>query len=104
MKEKHIVQDYILCLVKGKVYRMLRIRVYINTDQIDDVVIINRGLIEATTGKEGEGYYLYEVFRYRINREDGGMNDSIYINHKREDGWEPLVAKAVSKLKENDIK
>jgi len=81
---------------------VLRVRVFINSDQIDDVIIINRGLVEHTSMKDGEGYYLYEVFKYREELDNKGREDSFYIDHKREDGWKPLVAKAVMKLKETE--
>ena len=57
---------------------MLRAKIYINTDEIDDIQIIN-------TGKKANGESEYRV-KAPID---------FYVWHKRQDGWEHLLIKVL---------
>ena len=60
---------------------MLRAKIYVNYDEIDDIQIVNQGK------KNKKGETLYKV------KDD--IKD-YYIYHKREDGWEALLIQALT--------
>jgi len=59
--------------------KMLRAKIYINERQIDDIQIIN-------TGKKYDGITEYKV---------KAVPCDYYIHHRRKDGWEVLMIKAL---------
>ena len=72
---------------------MLRLKVFINKNQIDDVVIQNISNL-------GEESYQYLVYKIDSNYKMKGKR--VFVNHKREEGWEILVIKALKKLLEEE--
>lgn len=70
---------------------MLIVKVYVNTDKIDEIWIHNRGeRFDVETG----------AYEYRIEKPKG-YND-IPILHIRDDGYGPLVRKALKTI--DDVK
>ena len=65
---------------------MLRLKVYVNEDQIDEIRILNTG------EKNKNGYYKYKVILPK------GFEDLI-VWHDREKGWPELVERVLKKLR-----
>jgi len=59
---------------------MLRAEIYINHKKIDEVRIVNQGK------KNKKGETIYKVINEPL---------SYYVSHKREEGWEKLLIKAL---------
>ena len=66
---------------------MLVLKVFVNTDQIDEVHVQNTGEIDEATGQ-----HIYKI-RKPIGYED------VIIYHKRELGWEFLVETTLFSLR-----
>ena len=60
---------------------MLRAKIYVNSDEIDDIQIVNQGK------KNKKGDTLYKV------KDD--IKD-YYVYHKRENGWEALLMQVLT--------
>lgn len=70
---------------------MLDLDVYINDRRIGALHIWNTGTYSKTRG------FLYHCYKYDLDHNT--RSDLVEIWHKREDGWEALVVKALRKLK-----
>lgn len=70
---------------------MLIVKVYVNEKQIDELRIKNLGRADS------KGHMLYTI------RKPEGL-DHILIHHRREDGWQELVTKALAAIKKQKVK
>ena len=68
---------------------MLRLKIFINQEQIDDVVIQNISNL-------GNGTFYYMA--YKINKDYKIKGKTVFVAHKRKEGWEVLAVKALEKL------
>lgn len=68
---------------------MLRLKVFINQEQIDDVAI-------QAISDLGNGTFYYMA--YKIDKDCKIKGKTIFVAHKRKEGWEVLAIKALEKL------
>ncbi len=67
---------------------MLRVKVYINSDELEDIQIVNRKI------KNEKGETKYQVKT---------ASDSFYVYHDRTDLWEELLIKVLKKKQERAL-
>ena len=67
---------------------MLRARIYINIDELEDIQIVNLGI----QNKKGENQYLVKT-----------LNNSFKVHHNRADGWIKLLLKVLKKMQKGQF-
>ena len=60
---------------------MLIVKVFVNESEIDELLIHNRGEIKNKPG----------IYKYALMTRN--KLDVLYVTHKRDEGWKPLVRK-----------
>ena len=80
----------IICILRiiGRWNKMLRARIYINIDELEDIQIVNSG----TQNKKGET-------KYQVTT----LTDSFYVYHTRADGYIKLLIKVLRKMQKGQF-